>query len=101
MQNSFVADNIVWDYFPFFKYLWDKRAKSLICFGAHADRKQVEKQARENGLKVIYIDPECFYNKTFEPYPIEGPKDNDIILRMKFEDIMELFKKELIFNTKK
>ena len=73
---------------------FDKRAKSLICMGAHADRRQVEKQAREHGLKVIYIDPEGFYNKTFEPYPIEGPKNEDIILKTTFEDAMEMFKKE-------
>ena len=80
------------------KINFDKKAKSLICFGAHADRRQVEKQARENGLKVIFVDPEGFYNKTFEPYPIEGPKDEDIILKMKFEDAMKLFKKDLLNN---
>jgi len=71
--------------------------KSLVCMGCHADRRQVERQARQNGLKIIFIDPEGFYNKDgFEPYPIEGPKDGDIILKMTFEEAM----KKLLEATK-
>ena len=72
---------------------FDPRAKSLICMGAHADRRQVERQARAAGKKVIFIDPEGFYTKDgFEAYPIEGPKDDDLILKMTFEEAMEKLK---------
>ena len=67
--------------------------KSLVCIGCHADRRQVQRQARQKGLKVIFIDPEGFYNKDgFEPYLIEGPRDGDIILKTTFEDAMEKLK---------
>lgn len=85
------------------KYLpkidFDPRAKSLICFGTHADRRQVQRQARKAGLKVIFIDPEGFYNGNgFEPYPIEGPRTGDLILKTTFEKAMELFQKEFLSN---
>ena len=64
--------------------------KSLICMGCHADRRQVQRQARNRNLKVIFIDPEGFYTKDgFEPYLIEGPRDEDIILKMTFEEAMQ------------
>lgn len=79
------------------KIKFDEKAKSLICFGTHADRRQVQKQAREAGKKVIFIDPEGFYNQDgFDPYPIEGPKNNDLILKMTFEEAMNLFKNKFI-----
>ncbi len=68
---------------------FDAGVKSLVCMGCHADRRQVQRQARKNGLKIIFIDPEGFYTKDgFEPYPIEGPQDDDIILKMTFEEAM-------------
>ena len=68
---------------------FDKDVKSLICMGCHADRRQVQRQARKNNLQIIFIDPEGFYTKDgFDPYPIEGPKDGDIILKMTFEQAM-------------
>ncbi len=76
---------------------FDKRAKSLICIGTHADRRQVQKQARAAGLQIIFIDPEGFYNDDgFISYPIEGPKDNDLILKTTFEDAMTKFESELL-----
>ena len=69
---------------------FDKDVKSLICMGCHADRRQVERQAREKGLKIIFIDPEGFYNKDgFEEYLVEGPKNGDLILKMTFEEAMK------------
>ena len=67
--------------------------KSLVCIGCHADRRQVQRQARQKGLKVIFIDPEGFYNKDgLEPYLIEGPRNEDIILKITFEDAMQKLK---------
>ena len=72
----------------------DKDVKSLLCLGCHADRRQIQRQARAQGLKVIYIDPEGFYSKEgFEPYPIEGPKTSDLIWKTTFEQAMKDLKK--------
>lgn len=79
------------------KVEFDNKAKSLICFGTHADRRQVQRQARQAGKQVIFIDPEGFYNKNgFEPYPIEGPKAGDIIFKTTFENAMQEFAKAFL-----
>lgn len=77
---------------------FEKDVKSLISIGCHADRRQVEKQARENGLKVIYIDPEGFYNKEFEEYKVEAPKTGDLIWKTTFENAMEELSKIVYKN---
>lgn len=83
------------------KVNFSKDVKSLICIGTHADRRQVQKQAREQGLQIIYIDPEGFYNQNgFEPYPIEAPQTGDLILKTTFEAAMEDFKNLLFINKK-
>ena len=70
--------------------------KSLICMGCHADRRQVERQARAKGLKIIFIDPEGYETKDgFEQYLVEGPKDDDIIVNLTFEQAMKDLKKVL------
>lgn len=72
---------------------FDPRAKSLITIGCHADRRQVEKQAREHGLKVIFIDPESFVkNGVVEPYLVEAPQNGDFVYNKTFEEVMEEFK---------
>ena len=71
---------------------FDPRAKSLITFGCHADRRQVEKQAREHGLKVIFIDPERFIKDgQEEKYPVEAPQDGDFVYNKTFEEVMKEF----------
>ena len=76
---------------------FENDVKSLICMGCHADRRKVESQARADGLKVIFIDPEGFYeNDGFVPYPIEGPKDGDIIWKTTFENAMNELKNKLL-----
>lgn len=82
-------------YLPKIKF--NDKAKSLICMGCHADRRQVQKQAREQGLKVVFVDPEGFYTEDgFITYPIEGPKDEDIIFKMTFAEFMKKFEKEFL-----
>ena len=83
------------------KYLpkaeFDPFVKSLVCIGTHADRRQMQKQAREYGLKIIYIDPEGFYeNGKFISYPIEGPKTGDAILKKTFTEAMQMFKEKFL-----
>ncbi|MGI5842485.1 MAG: hypothetical protein ACOX6H_04270 [Christensenellales bacterium] len=82
-------------YLPKIKF--DDGAKSLICIGCHADRRQVQKQAREQGLKVVFVDPEGFCeNDKFVSYPIEGPQKEDIIYKMTFTEFMTKFENEFL-----
>ncbi len=73
---------------------FDQRAKSLLVVGSHADRRHIAKAARNEGLKVIHVDPEGFTDEkgNFRPYPLEGPQSEDILIRMtaqKFTDEWE------------
>lgn len=63
------------------KIEFDQRAKSLLAIGSHADRRHVQKQARQAGLVVVHIDPEGFYeeNGLFVPYPLESPQNGDFV----------------------
>lgn len=75
---------------------FDSEVKSLICMGCHADRRQIQRKAREKGLKIIFIDPEGFdENGKFVPYLIEGPKNGDLILKTTFENAMKQLKQKL------
>lgn len=62
---------------------WDPRARSLLVIGVHADRRLAQIRAREQGLKVIYIDPERYVapDGRFIDYPVEAPQDNDLFVR--------------------
>lgn len=79
------------------KIQFDHNAKSLIVFGSHADRREVQKQAREQGLKVIHIDPEGFIeNNGFVPYPIEAPQNDDLIWKVTFSEAMKILSDKLL-----
>jgi hypothetical protein len=60
---------------------FDHRARSLLVIGNHADRRRVQKQARERGLKVIYVDPEMYVDYFGNPvsYPLENIQKEDIL----------------------
>ena len=79
------------NYFP--KVIFDKDVKALLCIGTHADRRFIQRQARNQGLKIIYVDPEGFNtDKEFFEYEIEGAKDEDYILKMtasEFSQVLE------------
>lgn len=79
------------NYFP--KVIFDKDIKALLCIGTHADRRFIQKQARNQGLKIIYVDPEGFNtDNEFFKYEIEGAKDEDYILKMtasEFSQVLE------------
>lgn len=58
------------------------QAKSLLVVGSHADRRRVQARARERGLKVVYLDPEGYrIGDQFLSYPLEGPRDGDVLCR--------------------
>ncbi|MFH1863445.1 MAG: hypothetical protein ABIJ85_00840 [bacterium] len=69
-------------------------ARSLLVVGAHADRRKVEKSARDRGLQVIYVDPEGYRDKNgrFISYPLESPQDADILIRMTAQQFTDLWK---------
>ena len=79
------------NYFP--KVIFDKDIKALLCIGTHADRRLIQRQARKQGLKIIYVDPEGFNtDNEFFKYEIEGAKDEDYILKMtasEFSQVLE------------
>lgn len=79
------------NYFP--KVIFDKDVKALLCIGTHADRRFMQRQARNQGLKIIYVDPEGFNtDNEFFKYEIEGAKDEDYILKMtasEFSQVLE------------
>lgn len=79
------------NYFP--KVTFDKDIKALLCIDTHADRRLIQRQARNQGLKIIYVDPEGFNtDNEFFKYEIEGAKDEDYILKMtasEFSQVIE------------
>ena len=79
------------NYFP--KVIFDKDVKALLCIGTHADRRFIQRQARNQGLKIIYVDPEGFNtDNEFFKSEIEGAKDEDYILKMtasEFSQVLE------------
>jgi hypothetical protein len=68
-------------YYPVIDY--DRRAKSLLVVGVHADRRLVQMRARERGLTVVYVDPEAYVAPDGGriPYPVEAPQAGDFFVR--------------------
>ena len=68
-------------YYPTMKY--DPRARSLLVVGVHADRRLVQMRARDQGLRVIVVDPEQYVGPDGRriAYPVEAPQDADFFAR--------------------
>lgn len=57
-------------------------AKALLVIGLHADRRDVQKRARERGLRVFFLDTEgVTENGVHKEYLIEGARKGDVIVR--------------------
>ncbi|MGX8908444.1 hypothetical protein ACR820_24975 [Streptomyces netropsis] len=57
-------------------------AKALLVIGLHADRREVQARARERGLPIFYLDTEgVTENGVYKPYPIEGAREGDVVVR--------------------
>jgi len=57
-------------------------AKALLVVGLHADRREVQRRAREKGMKIFFVDPEgLMENGEFKEYPIEGARAGDVVVR--------------------
>lgn len=53
-----------------------------MVVGLHADRRSVQKRARERGMKVFFVDTEGLEELgRYMPYPLEGPQDDDVIVK--------------------
>lgn len=75
-------------YYPRINY--DPRARSLLVVGVHADRRLVQMRAREQGLKVIFVDPEQYVGPDgrVTHYPVEAPQDEDFFVRATAEQAL-------------
>jgi hypothetical protein len=62
---------------------FDPRAKSLLVVGVHADRRLAQLVAREQGMTVLYVDPETYRDPAgrLMRYPVEAPQSGDLIVR--------------------
>ncbi|MGA5728458.1 hypothetical protein ACPCI1_07365 [Streptomyces seoulensis] len=57
-------------------------ARALLVIGLHADRRSIQKRARERGMKVFFVDTEGLEEfGRHSPYPLEGPQDGDVVVR--------------------
>jgi hypothetical protein len=76
---------------------FDPKAKSLMVIGCHADRRGIERRARERGLKIIYIDPEGWWvDDKFFDYPLESPQPSDMIFKKTAHEVFREFAKEYL-----
>lgn len=57
-------------------------AKALLVIGLHADRREVQRRAREAGMKIFFVDPEgLMEDGKFKAYPLEGARAGDVVVR--------------------
>jgi hypothetical protein len=73
-----------YDWEPYYPAITlDSRARALLVVGVHADRRLVQMRARDDGLPVIFIDPESYVAPDGQPipYPVEAPQDRDLFAR--------------------
>lgn len=75
-------------------------AKSLLVVGSHADRRQIQKQARRKGLKIIYVDPEMYVDYSGEAiaYPLESLKSTDLLIKKTATQFANEFHKTYLTN---
>ena len=91
-------------YFPFYRNAsceqieFDPAARSLLVIGVHADRRLAQMRARQQKLRVIYIDPERYIapDGTAIPYPVESPQDQDLFIRMTAGEAMPRIYRALV-----
>jgi hypothetical protein len=77
------------EFYP--KIEFNSKAKSLLVIGCHADRRQIQLQARQLGLKIIYINPEGYTDGvTVREKKVESLKEGDYIIRLTASEAMEL-----------
>jgi len=87
-----------YDWVPYYpKVSYDPRAKSLLVVGVHADRRLIQMRAREQGLKVIFVDPEAYVapDGSRIHYPVEAPQDDDLFVRSTASDALSRLLKHL------
>jgi hypothetical protein len=83
-------------YYPRIEH--DPRARSLLVVGVHADRRLVQMRAREQGLRVLYVDPERYVapDGSSIPYPVEAPQRDDWFVRATAHDAFGALHRALV-----
>lgn len=75
------------------KIKFHPKAKSLIVIGSHADRRRIQCAARRAGLKVIYVNPEGYFEADkFISSPIEAAQDEDFLFRITADEFAKRIK---------
>ncbi|MCF7835610.1 MAG: hypothetical protein K9M15_00605 [Candidatus Marinimicrobia bacterium] len=75
---------------------FDKKAKSLLVVGSHADRRRIQESARGKGLKVIYVDPEGYnIDGEWVQHLLEGPQTEDILVSLTAEEFTASLEKHI------
>jgi hypothetical protein len=78
------------------KIKFHKSAKSLLVVGVHADRRKVQAAARKKGLKIIYIDPEGYFEKgKWRKYLMESPQLGDLVINKEAKEVLPYLEKNL------
>ena len=78
-----------------------KKSKALFVIGLHADRRQTQQYAREQGLKIIHVDSEGFSRDNFiTKYSKESMQDSDILIRAKASEFGKVLQKILSKHKK-
>jgi len=65
--------------------------KSLLVVGSHADRRRIQQAAKQEGLKIIYVDPEKYVDHEGRQidYPLEKIESDDILVPLKASEFAE------------
>ena len=81
------------------KIEFNPKARGFLVVGSHADRRRIQHSAREQGLQIIYVDPEGYYSKggRFTKYPLESVQDEDILISMCAEEFATKWEEDFEF----
>lgn len=81
------------------EYKFNEKAKSLIVVGSHADRREVQKNARNKGIPIIFVDPEGYQNGiNFISYPLEYTSSKDYLINLGASEFSNLT--NLVYGNK-
>ncbi len=99
LQEKYVRKYEDTDIVPEIRF--DSSARALIVVGSHADRRLIQRAARENGLKVIFIDPEMYTNHLGEivNYPLENVEQDDLLFQKTAVEFANVVRDYLKSNT--
>ncbi|MBL8171911.1 MAG: hypothetical protein JNJ50_27370 [Acidobacteria bacterium] len=80
-----------YDWGPYYPHVqYDPRARSLLVVGVHADRRLIQMRARQQNLRVVFVDPERYVapDGRVISYPVEAPQTEDFFVRATAEEAL-------------